>query len=176
MGNKTINDWIMYYEIQRLLREGCSQTAIDHAFLFTEILHPCFPFSYILIYRNDAFLFTILMHCYLPILMHCYLPITHMALQPKALVKKFRILLFPEQDAKLFYKIVFGRWFMWMAVMFFCYHTYSWAIYRENVNREVAIETAKASQKVAAWDYLYNFKSKQLHKMMDSALAEMARR
>lgn len=31
MDNKTINDWIMYYEIQRLLREGCSQTAIAKA-------------------------------------------------------------------------------------------------------------------------------------------------
>lgn len=101
---------------------------------------------------------------------------THIALQPKALVKKFRILLFPEQDAKLFYKIVFSRWFMWLAVMFFCYHIYSWAIYRENVNRDVAIEAAKASQKVVAWDYLYNIKSRHLHKMMDSALAETGRR
>ena len=27
--------------------------------------------------------------------------------QPKAVTRKFQILLFPEQDAKLFYKIVF---------------------------------------------------------------------
>lgn len=100
----------------------------------------------------------------------------HMALQPKALVKKFRILLFPEQDAKLFYKIVFSRWFMWLAIMFFCYHIYTWAIYRENVNKEVAMEAAKANPKVAAWDYLYNIKSKQLHRMMDSALVEIGRR
>src|SRR6266498_861398 len=31
------------------------------------------------------------------------------ASQPKIAAKKFQILLFPEQDAKLFYKIVFGR-------------------------------------------------------------------
>jgi hypothetical protein len=36
---------------------------------------------------------------------------------PKGITKKFQILLFPEQDAKLFYKIVFGRWFMWLAMM-----------------------------------------------------------
>ncbi len=32
--------------------------------------------------------------------------------QPKTVIRKFQILLFTEQDAKLFYKIVFGRWFM----------------------------------------------------------------
>ena len=32
--------------------------------------------------------------------------------KPQPVVKKFQILLFPEQDAKLFYKIVFGRWFV----------------------------------------------------------------
>ena len=31
MDKKTINDWIMYYEIQRLLREGCSQNAVAKA-------------------------------------------------------------------------------------------------------------------------------------------------
>ena len=28
--------------------------------------------------------------------------------KPKPVIKKFQILLFPERDAKLFYKIVFG--------------------------------------------------------------------
>ena len=31
MDKKTINDWIMYYEIQRLRREGCSQNAVAKA-------------------------------------------------------------------------------------------------------------------------------------------------
>jgi len=38
-------------------------------------------------------------------------------IQPKSIVRKFQVLLFPEQDAKLFYKIVFGRWLMLLAVM-----------------------------------------------------------
>jgi len=31
--------------------------------------------------------------------------------QPKSIIRKFQVLLFPEQDAKLFYKVVFSRWF-----------------------------------------------------------------
>ncbi len=30
--------------------------------------------------------------------------------QPKSIIRNFQILLFPEQDAKLFYKVVFSRW------------------------------------------------------------------
>src|SRR5690606_11361073 len=36
--------------------------------------------------------------------------------QPKSVVRKFQILLFPEQDAKLFYKIVFGRFFLLLTI------------------------------------------------------------
>jgi len=96
----------------------------------------------------------------------------HMALQPKALVKKFRILLFPEQDAKLFYKIVFSRWFMWLAIMFFCFYLYKWAVYRENLQKEITMEALKTHHIIRAWDYLYNIRNKQLHRMMDSALVK----
>jgi hypothetical protein len=97
---------------------------------------------------------------------------THIDLQPKALVKKFRILLFPEQDAKLFYKIVFSRWFMWLAIMFFCLHLYKWAVYRENLQKEITVEAMKTHHIIRAWDYLYDLKNKPLHKLMDSALVK----
>jgi exonuclease VII large subunit len=48
---------------------------------------------------------------------------------PKSVTKKLQILLFPEQDAKLFYKIVFGRWFMWLAIIVFLSFLYNWAIH-----------------------------------------------
>ncbi|MDP9081410.1 MAG: hypothetical protein M3O71_28700, partial [Bacteroidota bacterium] len=37
--------------------------------------------------------------------------------KPQPVVKKFQLLLFPEQDAKLFYKVVFGRWFLFLVLM-----------------------------------------------------------
>lgn len=33
-----------------------------------------------------------------------------LAERPQPIIRKFQVLLFPEQDAKLFYKIVFGHW------------------------------------------------------------------
>jgi hypothetical protein len=49
---------------------------MDHASLFTKIVHPYLPKLYILIYRKCTFLFTESVHYYLPIIVHCYLPIT----------------------------------------------------------------------------------------------------
>jgi hypothetical protein len=97
-----------------------------------------------------------------------------MAMRPKPQVKKFQILLFPQQDAKLFYKVIFGRWFMWLAIMLFCHHLYSWAIYREKQKKEIAIEAAKNTDVMQAWRYLYNIKNKQLHRILDSALINSA--
>jgi hypothetical protein len=49
--------------------------------------------------------------------------------QPKTITRKFQILLFPEQDAKLFYRIVFGRWFLWLVVMLFITNLYKWSVH-----------------------------------------------
>ena len=49
---------------------------MDHASLFTEIVHPYLPKLYITIYQNCTLLFTETVHYYLPIMVHCYLPIT----------------------------------------------------------------------------------------------------
>ena len=37
--------------------------------------------------------------------------------QPVKVIRQVQILLFPPQDARLFYKIVFGRWLIWLTVM-----------------------------------------------------------
>src|SRR5690606_19672055 len=36
------------------------------------------------------------------------------ARRPQPIGRKFQVLLFSEQDATLFYKIVFGRWLIWL--------------------------------------------------------------
>ncbi|MEP7377766.1 MAG: hypothetical protein ABI675_30475 [Chitinophagaceae bacterium] len=89
---------------------------------------------------------------------------------PKPVIKKFQILLFPEQDAKLFYKIVFGRWFMWLAVMLVLSLTYKWIIHREDNNKQMMIEAWKNEKIIKAWGYLYGQKNKDLHRLMDSAM------
>jgi hypothetical protein len=92
------------------------------------------------------------------------------AAQPRNMNRKLQLLLFPEQDAKLFYKIVFGRWFMWLAIMLFLNLVYKWAIHRADNDKQTMIEVLKSDKIVRAWNYLYEQKDKQLHKKMDSAL------
>jgi hypothetical protein len=93
---------------------------------------------------------------------------------PKNTSKKIQILLFPEQDAKLFYKIVFGRWFMWLAIMLFLTLAYKWMIHREDNNKQMIIEAWKNEKIIKAWDYLYSQKNKNLHRLMDTALIRAA--
>jgi hypothetical protein len=95
-----------------------------------------------------------------------------LSVYPKGTTKKFQILLFPEQDAKLFYKIVFGRWFMWLALMLFLSLAYKWIIHREDNNRQMMIEALKSDRITKAWDYLYNQNNKHLHRLMDSAMVK----
>jgi hypothetical protein len=49
--------------------------------------------------------------------------------KPQPVVKKFQILLFPEQDAKLFYKIVFGRWFLFLVLMLLIINLYKFSVH-----------------------------------------------
>jgi len=89
---------------------------------------------------------------------------------PKSTTKKFQILLFPEQDATLFYKIVFGRWFMWLGIMLVLSLAYKWIIHREDNNKQMMIETLKNEKIIKAWDYLYSQNNTTLHRLLDSAL------
>lgn len=57
--------------------------------------------------------------------------------QPKNVIRKFQILLFPEQDAKLFYKIIFGRWFLWLTVMLFITNLYKWSVHYSDNQKEI---------------------------------------
>lgn len=89
--------------------------------------------------------------------------------QPKSVTKKYQFLLFPEQDAKLFYKIVFGRWFMWLAIIVFLHFLYNWAVNWSDDNKEVRMEQLKNDRFTNAWNYLYKQSNKGTRKLMDSA-------
>lgn len=91
------------------------------------------------------------------------------ASQPKNITRKFQIQLFPEQDAKLFYKIVFGRWFMWLAVMLFIMNFYKWSIHWSDNQKEIKEQQLQTDRIKKAWDYFYFQEGKVVRRLMGSA-------
>ncbi len=90
--------------------------------------------------------------------------------KPQPLVKKFQILLFPEQDAKLFYKVVFGRWFLFLVIMLLINNVYNFSIHWRDSQTEIEIKKLETDKIYKAWDYLYKRQGKAEKKLMDSAL------
>lgn len=90
--------------------------------------------------------------------------------QPKTVTKKIQIVLFPERDAKLFYKIVFGRWFMWLAIMLFSSFLYKLLVHRSDNDTQAMIEVSRNDKITNAWHCLYKQSDKNLRKKMDSLL------
>jgi hypothetical protein len=87
--------------------------------------------------------------------------------QPKTLTRKFQILLFPEQDAKLFYKIVFGRWFLWLVIMLFITNLYKWGINWSDNQKEIKQLQLQTDRIKKAWNYLYFQDGKTFRRLMD---------
>ena len=88
--------------------------------------------------------------------------------QPKSVTRKFQFLLFPEQDAKLFYKIVFGRWLMWFTVILFINNLYKWSIHWSDNQKEIKQQQLQRDRIKKAWNYLYFQETKSIKKLMDS--------
>ena len=89
--------------------------------------------------------------------------------QPKSIVRKFQILLFPEQDAKLFYKIVFGRWFLWLAIMAALSNLYNWGIHYNDNNKEIEMQQTQNDRIRKAWKYMYDNNNKETKNLMKKA-------
>ncbi|WP_406844644.1 hypothetical protein [Flavobacterium soyae] len=89
--------------------------------------------------------------------------------QPKSITKKFQVLLFPEQDAKLFYKIVFGRWFLWLVIMVAISNLYNWGIHYSDNSREVEMQQIQNDRIREAWEYMYANNDKEIKKLMKKA-------
>ncbi|MEO8254326.1 MAG: hypothetical protein ABI554_08035 [Flavobacterium sp.] len=89
--------------------------------------------------------------------------------QPKSIVRKFQILLFPEQDAKLFYKIVFGKWFLWLVIMVALSNLYKWGIHYNDNNKEIEMQQIQNDRIRKAWEYMYDNNNKQAKKLMKKA-------
>ncbi|HKO77811.1 MAG TPA: hypothetical protein VJU52_11360 [Flavobacterium sp.] len=94
--------------------------------------------------------------------------------QPKSINRKFQILLFPEQDAKLFYKIVFGRWFLWLVIMVALNNLYSWGIHYSDNRKEIDIRQIQNDRIRKAWEYMYSNNGKETKKLMVKAYLNSA--
>ncbi|MNS67554.1 hypothetical protein D3C72_1008090 [compost metagenome] len=91
--------------------------------------------------------------------------------QPKSIVRKIQILLFPEQDAKLFYKIVFGRWFLWLVIMVALSNLYNWGIHNSDNSKEIQMQQIQNDRIKKAWEYMYINSNKETKKLMKKAYA-----
>ncbi|MXO06453.1 hypothetical protein [Flavobacterium sp. HBTb2-11-1] len=89
--------------------------------------------------------------------------------QPKSITRKFQILLFPEQDAKLFYKIVFSRWFLWLAIMIALSNLYKWGIHYSDNSKEIEIQQIQNDRIRKAWMHMYINNDKETKKLMEKA-------
>ncbi|RKD12374.1 hypothetical protein BCY91_12030 [Pelobium manganitolerans] len=89
--------------------------------------------------------------------------------QPKSIQRKFQILLFPEQDAKLFYRIVFGRWFLWLTVMLALTNLYKWGVNYNNNQKEIEMEQLENDRIRKSWNYLYKNSDQNVQMKMDKA-------
>ncbi len=89
--------------------------------------------------------------------------------QPKSVIRKFQILLFPEQDAKIFYKVVFSRWFLWLVIMLFLTNLYKWGIHYSDNQKEIKMEQVENDRIRKSWNYLYNNNGKEVKRLMEKA-------
>lgn len=90
--------------------------------------------------------------------------------QPKSVIRKIQILLFPPQDAKLFYKIVFGRWLMWLTLIAGIMYLYRFGVHWNNNHTTVKVNQLNNNHIVHAWQELYNRSGKKLRQEMDTIL------
>lgn len=95
------------------------------------------------------------------------------AAKPRPLVRKFQVLLFPEQDARLFYKIVFGRWFLLLVILFSLSSLYQFGIHWNDNRQIVKIEQLENDRIRKAWHYLYFQKGKNVQHLMDKAYSHV---
>lgn len=89
--------------------------------------------------------------------------------RPQSITRKFQLLLFPEQDRKLFYRIVFGRWLVWLTVMLLLNNLYHFAIIWNNKRAEVELIQLKNDRTRKAWEILYRDGDEKLKASMEKA-------
>jgi hypothetical protein len=86
--------------------------------------------------------------------------------QPKSVIRRVRLLLFPETNAGHYYKIVFGRLMPWVLVLILATYGFSLGkqfIEKWSVNNE---RERESDQCLKAWNYLYDHEKAEGKKRM----------
>jgi len=95
--------------------------------------------------------------------------------QRQNVIHRFQILLFPEQDHKIFYKVVFGRWFLWIVIMVFLNYSYKLFFKWTEDKKEIAIRQLEDDRYRKAWTIYYRQQSKLRKRQLDSIYNNLAR-
>lgn len=96
--------------------------------------------------------------------------------KPMSITRKFQILLFPEQDRKLFYKIVFGRWLLLLVVMLLLNNLYKFGVHWNNNKKEIVVRQIENDRIRKAWDTLYMNGNKRTRASMEEVYNRMGRK
>jgi hypothetical protein len=94
--------------------------------------------------------------------------------QQKPILNRYQLLLFPEQDTRLFYKIVFSRWFLWLTIMLFLTNLYKFSVHYSDSHREIQLQILKNDRIKRSWDRLYFKSDRRFKKIMDSTYSQSA--
>lgn len=79
---------------------------------------------------------------------------------PHNVIRKFQILLFPERDQKLFYRVVFGRWFLWISVMVLFNYSYRIFVKWTDNKKEITLNQLELDRYRKAWKIYYGQQNK----------------
>lgn len=92
--------------------------------------------------------------------------------KPQPIIRKIQFLLFPEQDAKLFYKIVFGRWFLYLVLMLSITCLYKFSVHWSDNQEQIQQKELETDRIKKAWIYLYDREDKAGKRVMESAYSK----
>ncbi|MCF6404445.1 hypothetical protein L3C95_16225 [Chitinophaga filiformis] len=90
-------------------------------------------------------------------------------------IHKFQVLLFPERDHKLFYKVVFGRWFLGIIVMIFLNYSYTLLTKWTDDKKEIITKQLEVDQYRKAWTIYYGKQNKSRKRQLDSIYYNITR-
>jgi hypothetical protein len=88
--------------------------------------------------------------------------------QSRPIIRQWRVLLFPEQYAKEYYKVIF-RLIMWMTLV--CMGCFLFSLGKQALDnaREIKIRQMEYDQYKNAWQYMYEHENNQGKKRMEDA-------
>ncbi len=84
------------------------------------------------------------------------------------ILKSEKIRVYSCQDAKLFYKIVFGHLFLWLVVMLFITNLFKWSIHWSDDQKKLKLQNQEPDWVKKAWNYRYFHEGKSIKLLMDS--------